>query len=906
MSSPTDNKKSSNITIAFIGPYRLFPGLKYNGSLIISGYEQQNVSIMSSPANWGAKTWWYWNQIGAQFAIDNINKNPNVLPNTTIVIKRFNDYCKRSNVCGGSAMTTAQEIYENHPDVVAVFGDFYGSTVRYSAQVYSQFHVLSRKPVLLDKNKYPYFFQTITVSGIGQAVFQLLKFWNVKRVAIISESSHSCDDTIINPLIANGIEIVENLQSVTYKDAKFIADSIERVGARYLIYCGGSSAMGNTYLTLKTKLNRLVGPDYVWFTLNGCDAMAPPSGNATKDFGKGYSNLFQGIIQPYGLNLNTPGMTQLQFNITRQVNIFQAPWGWRYSLQTLASWFNTLPSHDCTALLAYGMDQLLRNNPSLSLADLSSRALQKHMNYTAFMSTGLTGLTGDPLTLTENGDTAATFIFQYFNYTPASILFGYTDSRQTKFQYASLDMKTYLTAATNNTMVFFGGGSIPPPDGPIYTTDTIDPLSQQGEILTGLSAIGIAISVSLLLFVLSFRKQTTVKSGSIIFLSILAIGSIPAYTSILLSIGDESVFKCSIRPWLQLVSLSIILGCLIVKNGRVCMVYNAKSKISKKFVSDSFMLFLLGMIVAMELILLGIYHKLSRLRIQTEVVRNSVLQKTCTNRLPGAAYILWIYNCLLIALLVGITYASRNVGPNHSEVTLLITTSAVSIVVGILVVVLRQDTTSIAQTEFATSVLIWVAISTPIVLNLFPRAVPIIGDKTGTWVSTGSSSTKRMSTSKGNYQPVARPSELTKNPFFKRKNTSFSSSIPVTLAIYSSKIIPLSWFSGSICIGYIGMKHVLIFVVSPEFEIQPKALELKTQQPLPEIETLTCVNNGNEFFRLQLACQGGVVVFLDFVKRDFAEKVRTAVGQDMPAPDEKVPESARVLKNESLKVRPFN
>ncbi|KAI9337478.1 periplasmic binding protein-like I [Obelidium mucronatum] len=189
----SSSKQASSVTIAFVGPYRWYPELEFNGSLVTKGYEQLNITFMSDMKNWGLKSWWFWNQMGAQFAIENINRNPNILPNTTIKIKRFNDHCKRGD-CGGSAMTTAKEIHENHPDVIAVFGDFFGRTVKSSAGVYSQFQLpfccgSAAVNALLDKTRYPFYIQTITISGWGKALFRLLDFWNVKRVAIISDQA---------------------------------------------------------------------------------------------------------------------------------------------------------------------------------------------------------------------------------------------------------------------------------------------------------------------------------------------------------------------------------------------------------------------------------------------------------------------------------------------------------------------------------------------------------------------------------------------------------------------------------------------------------------------------------------------------------------------------------------------
>ncbi|KAI9337477.1 hypothetical protein BDR26DRAFT_453871 [Obelidium mucronatum] len=316
--------------------------------------------------------------------------------------------------------------------------------------------------------------------------------------------------------------------------------------------------------------------------------------------------------------------------------------------------------------------KLLRSDTRYSPDLLSSKSLQPHLNYTAFRNTGYAGLTGEPLLLTENGDEAATVIFQYFNYSQDTIFFGYTNVEQTKFQYADLKMETFLTVGTADRMLFFGGGHIPPPDGPIYTTDMLDSTSGKGLTIEFLSFLGLAAAICLSILVIIYRRNNIIKSGSVVFLSVLSLGSIPAYASLLLSLNNESILKCTLRLWLQLSSYSIILGCLIVKNFRVWMVYSAKKKISKVFLWDSSMLAFLGFFVTVEMVLLGIFSKASQLRLKTEILHN-IIQTTCVNnedsRRIGIA--LWVYNSLLLVMLIAVTCLCRNVGPNHSESTLL-------------------------------------------------------------------------------------------------------------------------------------------------------------------------------------------------------------------------------------------
>ncbi|KAJ3006383.1 UNVERIFIED_CONTAM: hypothetical protein HDU68_004095, partial [Siphonaria sp. JEL0065] len=119
------SKQSSNITIAFVGPYRWYPGIKTQNRLVISGYESLNLSSLSDPQYIGSMQGFFWLQAAAQIAVTALNTSPSILPNTTIKIKRFDILTPRGEYTSGSAMQTAHEIATNHKDVVAVFGELY-------------------------------------------------------------------------------------------------------------------------------------------------------------------------------------------------------------------------------------------------------------------------------------------------------------------------------------------------------------------------------------------------------------------------------------------------------------------------------------------------------------------------------------------------------------------------------------------------------------------------------------------------------------------------------------------------------------------------------------------------------------------------------------------------------------
>ncbi|KAI9336700.1 hypothetical protein BDR26DRAFT_474630 [Obelidium mucronatum] len=138
---------------------------------------------MSDMSLWGYSSWWYWNQQAMKFAIDQINMDPSILPNTTIKIKRFNNnaYLDRQRASSpgasspGAAMLVAQEIAIHHPDVIAVFGDFLPRDLAADAEVYSYFQIpqcagSTLQSSMWDRNKYGYYFQTMALTGYAESI----------------------------------------------------------------------------------------------------------------------------------------------------------------------------------------------------------------------------------------------------------------------------------------------------------------------------------------------------------------------------------------------------------------------------------------------------------------------------------------------------------------------------------------------------------------------------------------------------------------------------------------------------------------------------------------------------------------------------------------------------------------
>ncbi|ORY42036.1 hypothetical protein BCR33DRAFT_330268 [Rhizoclosmatium globosum] len=80
---------------------------------------------------------------------------------------------------------------------------------------------------------------------------------------------------------------------------------------------------------------------------------------------------------------------------------------------------------DCVIMMLEGMNKLLRSNPNFTVDMLAKRELQQYMNYTLFQNLGYSGMTSDPMILTENGDLAVPYAAYYYTGSYLNVTDGY-------------------------------------------------------------------------------------------------------------------------------------------------------------------------------------------------------------------------------------------------------------------------------------------------------------------------------------------------------------------------------------------------------------------------------------------------------------------------------------------------
>ncbi|KAJ3071664.1 hypothetical protein HDU98_004985 [Podochytrium sp. JEL0797] len=135
--NPLASKAQSNITLALIDWYCLIPGIQYSDGAWLSGYA---TAFNATNVSFNDKSGFVYTQdLAVAAAVSVINSKSDILPYTTVNIKRFSDcgpYWAEAltqfhgQTTGFAMSKVAIPIGETHTDVVAVVGGEYSSTAK--------------------------------------------------------------------------------------------------------------------------------------------------------------------------------------------------------------------------------------------------------------------------------------------------------------------------------------------------------------------------------------------------------------------------------------------------------------------------------------------------------------------------------------------------------------------------------------------------------------------------------------------------------------------------------------------------------------------------------------------------------------------------------------------------------
>ncbi|KAJ3298099.1 Golgi transport complex subunit 3 [Rhizoclosmatium sp. JEL0117] len=434
-----------NITLAIIGSYCYIDNLVWNdyGSLVSNFTLSREMGIKQLGLN-GGFTYFY--DLGVQMGLDYVNANESILPGFHFNVKRFSDcgaYYPAVESFNGNSGGYAQAVTAidvvGSKDVIGAVGIEYSTLAKGLAEILSNSKIpyctpASGSPSFTDRNDYPYFFRTFLTLGLGEHMYQLLKFWNVKRIAVIYQK----DDYMgiqfavdaLNSMSRHSVAVVVKLPISTAMDEatfEYCKSQILLADARYLFVSGQNSWTNALYNGLGSR--GIVGSKYVWFGINNLNSLA---------------------VNPKGfIYLTTPLPNMNSFIVKQAAEMYTSLSMLDSSIlrfQDAMAQYGVGQAFDCVLLLALGFKKLLASNPTFTAEMLSNRSLQSYMNFTLFQNVGYDGISASPETLNQYGDLASPIEAFCANDDATLTGFGITDMEATSFSYHPNTLPTFNDA----------------------------------------------------------------------------------------------------------------------------------------------------------------------------------------------------------------------------------------------------------------------------------------------------------------------------------------------------------------------------------------------------------------------------------------------------------------------------
>ncbi|KAJ3236873.1 hypothetical protein HDU81_010238 [Chytriomyces hyalinus] len=560
-----------NITLGIIGNYCCFKNIVYEGSYA------SNFSLVYDPSTvtmGGNDGWTYFPDMAVIAAVNHINESPHILPGIHVNIKRFTDcghYDPTANLdyagnSGGYASAvTAHDIIDVHKDVVAIVGNQYSSAAKGLNEILSINGSENEKipvcmastgsPRFSDRNKYQLIFRTIT-NHYPRSTILLLKKWNVKRAAAIYQKDDDYGTlawkAFHKQCEANDIQLVANIGVQTNFDdaaAGWAHQSLVQTDARYITVFGQIQFIDDV-LAAVTKLGTF-GKKYVWIAANFADTNP-----------RAYTYMNGLIIGETDFMQNNQDLLD---NITALAQYNFGP-----DFPSYAHDYAVAGFFDCTMLLAMGLSQLASQSPE----KLATRGFEDEMNFTLFQNLEYSGLTAPGLmTLDAFGDRQSRIAFQSFT----GDYLNRTTFALSSDDYSSIVEYNYSAPA------FYGGGTVPPPDGSAtITTVYYSMKSLEGRVILSLGIIGTFAAIVCLLFLGRYKREKSVMSASPIDMILFCMSSVLIYISMFFNIGIPTSTTCKAHISTLTIGITMLLPPLIIKNAMLAWLFRQTHRLQKK------------------------------------------------------------------------------------------------------------------------------------------------------------------------------------------------------------------------------------------------------------------------------------------------------------------------------------
>jgi len=184
-------------------------------------------------------------------------------------------------------------------------------------------------------------------------------------------------------------------------------------------------------------------------------------------------------------------------------------------------------------------------------------------------------------------------------------------------------------------------------------------------IIGGISVVGIIITLVVFFITVKNRNALVIRRSSPLFLYFMLIGILIAFGSVITYIGKPNEIICTVRPVVIVLAFGLSFLALFVKTFRIKVIFD-KSDIK---VQDKYLLLYSGSILLLELIIVGAWTFLDRMKPVIRYIGTKMHYYTCSNVGKYGTYfqyallvinaIILLYGCYL-AIKVKDVYSDYN------------------------------------------------------------------------------------------------------------------------------------------------------------------------------------------------------------------------------------------------------
>ncbi|KAI9336716.1 hypothetical protein BDR26DRAFT_474943 [Obelidium mucronatum] len=167
----------------------------------------------------------------------------------------------------------------------------------------------------------------------------------------------------------------------------------------------------------------------------------------------------------------------------------------------------------------------------------------------------------------------------------------------------------------------------------------------------------------------------------------------------------------------------------MARNMRTNLIYSSTKPLPPYFVRDGVWLVFLSGFLVIELILLGIWTAVSKPTITEKYLPGHVIEyefKYGASSGSAMGAVLWVYNIIILLIMIWITYQSHTVAQVHSEFTMLLILSASLTISSILLPLLRQSSSTETDYFIQEAILVFINTSIPLLLQAVPRCLALL------------------------------------------------------------------------------------------------------------------------------------------------------------------------------------